>query len=139
MRDLSAKTNPYTAFMADIYIYISIDSMLTTPCTSRTTGRFVFFFSACSDYHGQLRSRSDGRIFRNMAFLLLKFFVDNFVDFVLRLFDFILWRGRLKKSEGWTAPESRGSSLAVGTYIQRGSAPSPPGLLHQSVVPGSSS
>ena len=31
-----------------------------------------------------------------------------------------------EKTEGWTAPKSRGSSLVVGTYLQRGSAPPPP-------------
>ena len=35
-------------------------------------------------------------------------------------------RGRSKKTEGWTGPKSRGGSLAVGTYLQRGSAPPPP-------------
>ena len=57
-------------------------------------------------------------------------FVDNFV---LVMFDFggrwsmtLKNRGRLKKTQGWTAPKSRGGSLAVGTYLQRGSAP-PPG------------
>ena len=31
----------------------------------------------------------------------------------------------LKKTERQTAPKSRGGSLAVGTYVQRGSAPPP--------------
>ena len=45
--------NPKTAFMANIHIYISIDSMLTTPFTSRTTGGFVgFIFKAFSPNHG---------------------------------------------------------------------------------------
>ena len=35
-------------------------------------------------------------------------------------------RGRSKKTEGRTRPKSRGGSLAVGTYLQRGSAPPPP-------------
>ena len=35
-------------------------------------------------------------------------------------------RGRSKKTEGRTRPKSKGGSLAVGTYLQRGSAP-PPG------------
>ena len=35
-------------------------------------------------------------------------------------------RGWLKKTQGWTALKSRGSSLAVGIYLQRGSAPPPP-------------
>ena len=34
-------------------------------------------------------------------------------------------RERQIKTEGWTAPKSRGCSLAVGTYLQRGSAPHP--------------
>ena len=55
--------------------------------------------------------------------------------FVLRMFDFrgrwfmtLKNRGAVKKSEGRTASKSRGGSLAVGTYLQRGSAP-PPGLM----------
>ena len=36
-------------------------------------------------------------------------------------------RGRSKKTEGRTRPKSKGGSLAVGTYLQRGSAPPPPG------------
>ena len=32
-------------------------------------------------------------------------------------------RGRSKKTEGRTRPKSKGGSLAVGTYLQRGSAP----------------
>ena len=35
-------------------------------------------------------------------------------------------RGRSKKHQGQTALTSRGSSLAVGSYLQRGSAPPPP-------------
>ena len=36
--------------------------------------------------------------------------------------------GAVKKEaiEGWTVPKSRGGSLAVGTYLQRDSAPPPP-------------
>ena len=63
MRDLFEEKQTHTLLSWPIYIYISIYSMLTTPCTSRTTGGFVFFFTACFAYHGQLRSRSDGRIF----------------------------------------------------------------------------
>ena len=36
-------------------------------------------------------------------------------------------RGRSKKTEEPTGPKSTGGSLAVGTYIQRGSAPPSPG------------
>ena len=36
-------------------------------------------------------------------------------------------RGRSKKTEGRTRPKSMGGSLAVGTYLQRGSAPPPSG------------
>ena len=36
-------------------------------------------------------------------------------------------RGRSKKTEGQTRLKSKGGSLAVGTYFQRGSAPHPPG------------
>ena len=32
-------------------------------------------------------------------------------------------RGQLKKTEGWTVLKSKDSSLAVGTYPQRGSPP----------------
>ena len=32
-------------------------------------------------------------------------------------------RRRSKKTEGRTRPKSKGGSLAVGTYLQRGSAP----------------
>ena len=32
-------------------------------------------------------------------------------------------RGQLKKTEGQTAPKSRGCTLAVGTSLQRGSVP----------------
>ena len=35
-------------------------------------------------------------------------------------------RGQSKKTEGWTAPKYKGGSLAVGTYLQRGSASPPP-------------
>ena len=35
-------------------------------------------------------------------------------------------RGWSKKTEGRTRPKCRGGSLAVGTYLQRGSAPPPP-------------
>ena len=35
-------------------------------------------------------------------------------------------RGWSKKTEGWTGLKNRGGSLAVGTYLQRGSAPPPP-------------
>ena len=31
-----------------------------------------------------------------------------------------------KKTEGQTRPKSKGGSLAVGTYLQRGGAPPPP-------------
>ena len=34
-------------------------------------------------------------------------------------------RGRSKKTEGLTKPKSKGGSLAVGTYLQRDSAPHP--------------
>ena len=52
-------------------------------------------------------------------------------------------RGRSKKTEGRTRPKSRGGSLAVGTYLQRGSAPPPPpppllphnSTLHAHVAP----
>ena len=37
-------------------------------------------------------------------------------------------RGRSKKTEGRTRPKSKGGSLSVGTYLQRGSAPPPPGI-----------
>ena len=37
-------------------------------------------------------------------------------------------RGQSKKTEGRTVPKKRGGSLAVGTYLQRGSAPPPRGL-----------
>ena len=37
-------------------------------------------------------------------------------------------RGRSKKTEGRTGPKSRGGSLAVGTYLQRGS--DPPGIAY---------
>ena len=36
-------------------------------------------------------------------------------------------RGRSKKTEGWTGPKNKGGSLAVGTYLHRGSGPPPPG------------
>ena len=51
---------------------ISIRFMLATPFPSRSTGGFiVFFFSkACSDYHGQLCSRSDGRIFKTFEIII---------------------------------------------------------------------
>ena len=48
-------------------IYISIRFMLTTPFTSRTTGRFVvvvFFLASRFRLSWTLHSRSDGRIFR---------------------------------------------------------------------------
>ena len=35
-------------------------------------------------------------------------------------------KGAAKKTEGRPAPKSGGISLAVGTYLQRGSAPPPP-------------
>ena len=35
-------------------------------------------------------------------------------------------RGPSKKTEGRTRPKSKGGSLAVGTYLQRGSAPPSP-------------
>ena len=39
-------------------------------------------------------------------------------------------RGRSKKTEWHTKAKSKGGSLAVGTYLQRGSAPPPsPGLF----------
>ena len=64
----------------------------------------------------------------------LKNILDSFVaNFVLRMSDFggrwpvnLKNRGRSKKTEGRTRPKSRGGSLAVGTYLQRGSAPPPP-------------
>ena len=37
-------------------------------------------------------------------------------------------RGQSKKTEGCTGPKNKGGSLAVGTYLQRGSAPPPPSL-----------
>ena len=37
-------------------------------------------------------------------------------------------RGQLKKTQGWIGLKSGGGSLAAGTYLQRGSAPPPPGL-----------
>ena len=53
--------------------------------------------------------------------------------FVLRIFHFggrwsvtLKNRGRSKKTDGWGRPKTRGSSLAVGTYLERGSAPPPP-------------
>ena len=36
-------------------------------------------------------------------------------------------RGQSKKTEGRTRQKSKGGSLAVGTYLQKGSAPPPPG------------
>ena len=44
-------------------------------------------------------------------------------------------RGRSKKTERRTRPKSRGGSLAVGTYLQRGSAPPPGVYLVQGVYP----
>ena len=44
-------------------------------------------------------------------------------------------RGRLKKSEWCTAPKSRGGSLAVGAYLQRGSAPPHPPTPPAPTVP----
>ena len=38
-------------------------------------------------------------------------------------------RGRSKKTEGREGPKNKVGSLAVGTYLQRGSAPLPPGYL----------
>ena len=35
-----------------------------------------------------------------------------------------------KKTEGHTALKSRGDSLAVGTYLQSGSAPRSPGYIY---------
>ena len=50
--------------------------------------------------------------------------------FVLRIFHFggrwsvtLKNRGRSKKTDGWRGPKTRGSSLAVGTDFERGSAP----------------
>ena len=40
-----------------------------------------------------------------------------------------LWITFVDNFEGRTVPKSRGGSLAVGTYLQRGSAPPPPGPL----------
>ena len=44
-----------------IYTYRLIPCLLRPVPLGQQVGLFVFF-SACSDYHGQLRSRSDGRI-----------------------------------------------------------------------------
>ena len=65
-------------------------------------------------------------------------------NFALRKFDFRgRWsatpknRGRSKKTQGWIGLKSGGGSLAVGTYLQRGSAPSPPppgGRTHQCIT-----
>ena len=38
-------------------------------------------------------------------------------------------RGRSKKTVGRTRPRNKGGTLAVGTYLQRGSAPPPPRVL----------
>ena len=35
-------------------------------------------------------------------------------------------RGQPNKTEGRTGPKNKGGSLAVGTYLQRDSAPPPP-------------
>ena len=55
------------------------------------------------------------------------------IEFALRKFYFRGWRsatpqnrGRSKKTQGPTALKSRGGSLAVSSYLQRGSAPPPP-------------
>ena len=54
-------------------------------------------------------------------------------SFALRKYDFrgqwsatLKNRGRSKKTQELTALKSGGSSLPVGTYLQRGSAPPPP-------------
>ena len=80
-----------------------------------------------------------------MMFITLNGLWNNWSPFVynleLRKFDFRgQWsatpknRGRSKKTQGWTGLESEGGSLAVGTYLQRGSAP-PPGPVRRKTQP----
>ena len=62
-------------------------------------------------------------------------FIENVsfvLNFALRWYDFRGWwsatiknRGRSKKTQWQTALKSRGGSLAVGIYLQRGSTPPP--------------
>ena len=57
-------------------------------------------------------------------------FVYNFAlkkfNFRGRWFQTLKNRGQSKKTQGRTALKNRGGSLAVGSYLQRGSAPPPP-------------
>ena len=61
-------------------------------------------------------------------------------NFALRKFDFRGWwsatpknRGWSKKTQVWTGLKNGGGSLAVGTYLQRGSAPPPPTPLNHNL------
>ena len=66
---------------------------------------------------------------------MVRIWISFVGHFVLRMSDFggrwsvnLKNRGWSKKTEGRTRPKSKGGSLAVGTYLQRGSAtPPPPG------------
>ena len=70
-----------------------------------------------------------------MVFIVLKALKNNLYPFcictfVLKILDFrgrwsvtLKSRGRSKKTDVRTGPKSKGGSLAVGTYLQRGSAP----------------
>ena len=75
--------------------------------------------------------------------LYVKIGVTIVYNFALRKFDFRGWwsptpknRGQSKKTQGRTALKNWGGSLAVCSYLQRGSAPPPPptGILRWFVV-----